>query len=194
MVMELQGTGIKWARKRVIWPVIFCGVAMVLSGETMNDSQSEKWNDWKVVNDGVMGGLSQGRAEMTDRDTLLFLGNVSLENNGGFASIRRRIDSFDLGQGEGILLRVKGDGKKYQFRVRTSDGFDGVAYKVDFNTTKDESQDIRLPWHDFTATYRGQYVKDAPLLEPLKIRQIGFLIADQQQGPFELEIAAIEAF
>jgi hypothetical protein len=42
-----------------------------------------------VVNDGVMGGLSQGTIEMTQNDSLLFKGNISLQNNGGFSSFRQ---------------------------------------------------------------------------------------------------------
>ena len=160
----------------------------------MNHELSAKWNDWMAVNDGVMGGVSQSRPEITDRNTLLFVGTVSLENNGGFASIRHIADPFDLGRGNGVLLRVKGDGKKYQLRLRTSDAFDGMAYKADFETAAGESQEFRLPWSVFTATYRGQSVKDAPLLKPLNIRQVSFLIADKQVGSFKLEIETIESF
>ena len=160
----------------------------------MKDKPSGKWTDWMVVNDSVMGGISQSRPEITDRDTLVFLGNVSFENNGGFASIRHVAEPFGLEEGQGILLRVKGDGKKYQLRVRTSDGFDGMAYKTDFKTVKGEWQEFRFPWNAFTATYRGQSIKDAPLLKPSNIRQVGFLIADKQAGSFELEIESIESF
>ena len=185
---------VSWPRKLVLLIGIFYGFAMGSLGETMNDKPSGKWNDWMVVNDSVMGGISQSRPEITDRDTLLFLGNVSLENNGGFASIRHVAEPFGLDEGEGILIGVKGDGKTYQLRVRTSDGFDGMAYKTDFKTVKGEWQEFRFPWSGFTATYRGRLVENAPALEAINIRQIGFLISDKQAGSFELEIVTLEAY
>jgi monofunctional biosynthetic peptidoglycan transglycosylase len=192
--MEARLMNVSWTRKLVLVTGIFYGFAMGSLGETMNDKPSGKWNDWMVVNDSVMGGISQSRPEITDRDTLVFLGNVSLENNGGFASIRHVAEPFGLEKGEGIFLRVKGDGKKYQLRVRTSDGFDGMAYKTDFNTEKGEWQEFRFPWNGFTATYRGRLIENAPALEAINIRQIGFLISDNQEGSFELEIKALEAY
>ena len=192
--MEARLMNVSWPRKLVLVIGIFYGFAMGSLGETMNDKPSGKWNDWMVVNDSVMGGISQSRPEITDRDTLVFLGNVSLENNGGFASIRHVAEPFGLDEGEGILIRVKGDGKTYQLRVRTSDGFDGMAYKTDFKTVKGEWQEFRFPWNVFTGTYRGRLIDNAPVLEAINIRQIGFLISDNQEGSFELEIKALEAF
>ena len=192
--MEARLMNVSWTRKLVLVTGIFYGFAMGSLGETMKDKPSGKWNDWMVVNDSVMGGISQSRPEITGRDTLVFLGNVSLENNGGFASIRHVAEPFGLDEGEGILLRVKGDGKKYQLRVRTSDGFDGMAYKTDFQTAKGEWQEFRFPWNVFTGTYRGRLIENAPALEAINIRQIGFLISDKQAGSFELEIQTLEAF
>ena len=36
---------------------------------------------WQAVNDGVMGGISDGRLRITDNTTLDFFGTLSLENN-----------------------------------------------------------------------------------------------------------------
>jgi monofunctional biosynthetic peptidoglycan transglycosylase len=156
--------------------------------------EGEGRSGWVVVNDGVMGGVSQSRATLTDRKTLRFSGTVSLENNGGFASIRHPAGAFGIGPGEGISLSVRGDGKKYQLRVRTSDRFDGIAYKVDFMTVNGEWQELRIPWAEFTATWRGRSIPGASELKGDGIVQVGFLIADKQEGPFELEVAAISAF
>lgn len=45
---------------------------------------------WQAVNDGVMGGISDGRFRITADQTMEFSGTLSLENNGGFASVRSR--------------------------------------------------------------------------------------------------------
>ncbi len=149
---------------------------------------------WFVVNDGVMGGISRSRVTLTNRNTLLFSGTVSLENNGGFASIRHTAQDFDFENGDGIWMCVKGDGKTYQLRVRTSDRFDGIAYKADFKTEKDIWQEFRIPWEAFSATFRGHKVKGAPELKGHQIQQVGFLIADKQDGDFELEIQFLGSF
>lgn len=149
---------------------------------------------WYVVNDGVMGGISKSETALTDRNTLLFSGTVSMENNGGFASIRNAAASFSLADGSGIRLRVKGDGKAYQLRVRTSNSFDGMAYKADFKSEKEVWKEFLIPWEQFTATFRGNEVKGAPELKGANIQQVGFLIADKQEGSFKLEIAFLGSF
>ena len=156
--------------------------------------EGEGRSGWVVVNDGVMGGVSQSRAELSNRGTLWFTGTVSLENNGGFASIRHTSEAFGIGPGDGISVNVKGDGRKYQLRVRTSNRFDGIAYKADFQTVNGAWQELQIPWADFTATYRGRSIPGAPALNGEKIAQVGFLIADGVQGDFELEIAAIASY
>jgi len=39
--------------------------------------------EWQTVNDGVMGGVSEGRFRITDRRTMAFYGTLSMESNGG---------------------------------------------------------------------------------------------------------------
>lgn len=79
-------------------------------------------------------------------------------------------------------------------RPRSTDSFDGVAYQQTFGTTEGEWITVDIPFADFTASFRGRRVPDAPALNPSNIRQIGFLIADRQTGPFALEIASISAY
>lgn len=149
---------------------------------------------WYAVNDDVMGGISRGGATLTDHQTLRFSGDLSLENNGGFSSIRNVARPFGIGSGDGIRLSVKGDGKTYQLRVQTSNWYDGIAYKAEFTTVEGKWQEFEIPWSAFSATFRGQSVPDAPVLDSNEIRQVGFLIAGAQAGPFALEIAAITPF
>ena len=192
--MQPQLMTVSWTRKEILVAGFINGIVIGSFGDSMKKTQSGQWINWMVVNDGVMGGMSESRTKVSEHGTLVFTGNVSLENNGGFASIRHGAEPFGLERGKGIMLRVKGDGKKYQLRVRTSDRFDGMAYKVDFETKKDAWLEFRFPWNVFTATFRGRTIEDAPSLKPLNIRQIGFLIADKQEGSFELEIQTLEAF
>ena len=70
--------------------------------------------DWRIVDDGVMGGLSKGERDISKDGILRFFGTLSLENNGGFSSLRTGDVKLDLSGAEGVILRVKGDGRTYQ--------------------------------------------------------------------------------
>jgi len=143
---------------------------------------------WQPVNDGVMGGLSSGRMAQSG-DVLKFEGTLSLENNGGFASVRRPIGE-DLAETTGVQLRVRGDGRTYQFRLRQDDRFDGVAWRAEFSTNGDW-QTVNLPFHQFRPVFRGRQVPEAGPVVSAAIRQIGFMLADKVPGPFTLEIRSI---
>lgn len=144
---------------------------------------------WRAVNDGVMGGVSTGSMVST-ANGLRFQGVLSLENNGGFASVRRML-GFDLRAVAGVRLRVRGDGRTYQFRVRQDEQFDKVAWRADF-TTNGEWQTIELLFEQFQPVWRGRPVNGAGPIVAEKTRQIGFLLADGKPEAFVLEIGAIE--
>jgi len=148
---------------------------------------------WGAVNDNVMGGISDGRVRMTDRGTLEFFGSVSLENNGGFASIRSRRADVDLSSFGGLLVRVRGDGKRYDFNLRTNVRIMAGSYRAKFETSADAWQEIYLPFGDFEPTSFGLVRKNLPALDPSKIRSFGFLISDKQAGSFGLEVDWIKA-
>ena len=113
-----------------------------------NFQKSEEVNDWIIVNDGVMGGLSQSEIVISDSNTAVFQGTVSLENNGGFSSTRTIPRSYNLASYNGIILRLKGDGKKYQFRLRTNDLFDGISYRYHFKTDINKWIIIQVPFKE----------------------------------------------
>jgi len=149
---------------------------------------------WRIINDGVMGGRSTSDLELTESGTVLFAGFLSLENNGGFASVRGSLPAMDLLPFQGVVLRVRGDGRRYQLRFRTDASFDGVAYQREFETTPGEWSEIKLAFRDFQPSFRGRIPRGVGPLEPDRIRQMGFLIGDKKEGPFELEIAWIKAY
>lgn len=157
-------------------------------------SRAEDTSSWQIVNDGVMGGISQSEIFFREGGGLIFRGTVSLENNGGFASSRRSATSYNLGGYAGLLLHVRGDGKDYQLRVRTDNRFDGISYRYRFKTQSETSQIIKAHFTDFEPVFRGRIIKDAAPLSAEKIQQIGFLIADNQAGQFSIEIDWIKGF
>lgn len=143
---------------------------------------------WRAVNDGVMGGVSSG-SMVQDGEHLVFTGDLSLENNGGFSSVRRNVEQ-NLSGASKIRLEVRGDGREYQFRIRQSDRFDDIAWRAMF-TAGENWQTIEIALNQFIPVFRGRTVAQAGPVVPSDIRQIGFLLADQKTGAFKLEIKHI---
>jgi monofunctional biosynthetic peptidoglycan transglycosylase len=146
---------------------------------------------WVVVDDVVMGGRSASRAVVTE-EGLNFEGKLSLENNGGFGSIRRAVDRVP-DEARGVRLRVRGDGRTYQLRLRQDRGFDGVAWRVEFESTEDW-REIEVPFDAFEPVFRGRPVPGAGPFVPAKLGQIGFLIADKQPGAFRLQVGELSFY
>lgn len=144
---------------------------------------------WYAVNDNVMGGISSGKMTVTD-EQLLFHGELSLENNGGFASVRRPVSENMTGS-TGVRLTVKGDGRKYQLRLRQDRNFDGVAWRHEF-ATDGSTQVLELDYADFEPVFRGRLVRRAGPVVPGQITQIGFMIADKTEGAFALSVLDIK--
>jgi monofunctional biosynthetic peptidoglycan transglycosylase len=162
--------------------------------EIYDFNDPEAVGDWEAICDVVMGGISSGRIEATAAGSMLFEGVVSLENNGGFASIRSQPRSRDLGAYDGVIIRVRADGKRYKLNLKTDSSFDGIMYRVSFDTKDGEWQELRFPFSDFRASFRGRFVPDAPPLDPGRITTVGLLISDKQEGPFRMEVAWIGAY
>ena len=157
--------------------------------ETMiEDFNSTNHLNWKVINDEVMGGISESNFQIQNDQTALFSGRVSLQNNGGFASARASLHESISGDFEKIIIRVKGDGKTYSLRIRTDQNFDGVAYACRFSTKKDEWTEHEFSPAEFVPTFRGRILSNVPPLNDLNISHIGFLISEKQSGSFGLII------
>ena len=153
----------------------------------------ENAEDWRNIDDVVMGGISSSGFRIVDT-VAIFEGNVSLENNGGFASVRSEPQDHDLSKAKGLLLRVRGDGKRYAFRLRTSASYDGISYESRFKTVADKWMAIDLAFEAFRPVYRGRQVRGADPLDLESIKTFGFMISDKQVGPFRLEVEWIKAY
>jgi hypothetical protein len=141
---------------------------------------------WTPVNDVVMGGMSRSAFELAAPGIARFRGVVSLENSGGFASVRTAPRGWNSSEVSAFVLRVLGDGHAYKFTLRTDDGFDGVQYQSRFTPPAGEWQEARLAVASFAATFRGSSVPGSAPLDPARVRALGLMISDRQAGPFEL--------
>jgi monofunctional biosynthetic peptidoglycan transglycosylase len=155
--------------------------------------QEENWT-WRIINDGVMGGLSRGMFRLSEDGTGIFEGNLSLENNGGFSWVRTRKGDPDFSGSEGLKLKIKGDGRTYAVTLDTSGGYNAYSFNHYFTTEKDVWKEIEIPFSDFRAYWFGRKMPLMRLPDPRKIQDIGFIIMDKKPGPFRLEIDSIGTF
>jgi hypothetical protein len=146
---------------------------------------------WSPINDGVMGGVSSSQLRHDPAGHAVFTGRVSFENNGGFASVRCQLRELGRIGVTAYLLEVQGDGKRYKLNLLTVNSFDGINYQARFDPPTGVWTTCRLASADFLPTWRGNPVPDAPPLDTSRVRQIGLMIADRQEGTFELAIRSI---
>jgi monofunctional biosynthetic peptidoglycan transglycosylase len=148
---------------------------------------------WDAIGDPIMGGVSRG--ELAVENAIgSFRGVVSLEHGGGFASVRSAEGRYDLSGYAGLAVRVRGDGKRYGLRLRTSGDFDGVSYQADLQPGAGAWVEVELPFSSFQPVFRGRPVPSHPPLDPAAIRSFGLIVAGRQAGEFQLELEWIAAY
>ena len=166
--------------------------AELISGEVvMEDFDSNNLLNWNIVNDTVMGGRSQATLKLINDTHADFSGYLSLENNGGFSSIRAYYPP-DLANVKSIILKIKGDGREYNFRIRGNSN-SWASYTHSFETIEGEWIEKELKIDDFYPVYRGYNLKDMPSLSEIIIKEIGIMISDKTEGSFNIEIDWIKA-
>jgi hypothetical protein len=154
--------------------------------------------DWINVDDPVMGGRSRSTTHVVyDSDTpvLLFEGNVSLANNGGFCSTRTEGTTWHFPNATAFVLDVRAaaesEPRRYAFTVRTSSDTSG-SYRCWFEPVAHEWTSLHLPIEDFEFFRRGTHIASARPLDPTTLHAVGFLIGDKQEGPFALDFRRLE--
>jgi hypothetical protein len=148
---------------------------------------------WRVQDDVVMGGRSDSQLKTTAENHAHFSGRVSLENNGGFCSIHQTVAKNPYVMPENsstFVLLLKGDGKEYNFRVRTPNG--RHSYGFTFPTKTDDSwETVSIPFNKMKATYHGEPV-DVPNYARENILEMQLLIGNNKEETFEIFIESIE--
>lgn len=146
-------------------------------------------SNWVVVDDVVMGGRSTGNFKLNKDGNGVFYGNVSLENNGGFSSLRHGFNKLNLEKFKTLVLKIKGDGKNYQFRIKHKSS-DYASYITSFSSSG-EWQEIEIPINSMYPSFRGRKL-DEPNFSHESIEEITFLIANKKNEDFMLLIDKIE--
>ena len=147
-------------------------------------------NDWQIVDDNVMGGISSSSISINKNGNGFFKGSVSLANNGGFSSVRYRTKAMNLIDKNHFIIRIKGDGKSFQFRVKSAIS-ESHSYKYIFSTNG-QWQEIKIPFSVLSPTFRGRDLR-IPNFPGQNLEEICFLISNQKEENFNLEIDYIKA-
>lgn len=150
--------------------------------------KGNKLGDWKIVNDVVMGGRSEAQFEINSEGCGVFSGQISLENNGGFSSLRYRFESLDVIKYKKVVLKLKGDGKAFQFRLKPNLTH-AHSYVKHFQTSG-EWESIEIDFKDMYPQFRGR-VLDMPNYSGERVTEVAFLIANKRAEAFRLEIESI---
>lgn len=147
---------------------------------------------WQPINDGVMGGVSSSQMRFDPAGHAVFAGEVSLLNNGGFASVRAPVRLGGL-KTTAYRITALGDGHTYKLNLRADSGFDGLSYQANFTPVNGQWSQTDLPLAEFSPTFRGRLLSNAPPLQPALVTQIGLMISGRQAGRFCLLTKSIEA-
>ena len=148
--------------------------------------------EWQNVNDSVMGGVSEGKFKIREKKTLEFVGTLSLENNGGFASVRTKAKKLGLEKGDTVVAKVRGDGREYMLNLYLNKPLIAFSYRATVQTKKDEWIEVKVPLDKFEATSFGRVVKDAGPVKPEEVNSLGFMLSDKKAGPFKMEVESIK--
>jgi len=162
----------------------------------LTDFDGYEADRWIVVNDGVMGGRSNGTITVLD-SVMRFTGDV-VTAGGGFTSVRLRLDGTELVDTTRVELRVRSDQRIYGLTLEDNAqaGQRAVSYRADL--TIDEADDTdgwtttELSFADLRPSVFGQPV-DAPPFDPDEASEFGIIIADGRDGDFALDVDWIDA-
>ena len=174
--------------------LVFCLTGLLIGAQSMADETIADFSkgetvEWRTVNDNVMGGRSVGDFEVGG-STLNFKGRTNT-NGGGFSSIRASAQSLNLEGATGFRLKLKGDGRRYTFRLRKRNSW--VSYWSEFDTDDNKWQTVELKLEDFWPNWRGRKVY-APKIKGNQIGELGIMIYDGKDGAFSLDVASIVAY
>lgn len=166
-----------------------CLLLIIQNTMTLYDfNTNSNSNDWIIVDDVVMGGRSDGNFYVDQNGHGVFEGEVSLENNGGFSSVRHNCKTVDASNYSKIRIRVKGDGNRYQLRLKSERG-DYYSYAAYFQSSNNW-EDIDIPFETMAPVFRGRQL-DIPNFRGDTVEEVAILIGNKRAQIFKLKIDSI---
>ncbi|WP_452223083.1 CIA30 family protein [Lacinutrix chionoecetis] len=168
----------------IILTILFMSTSITI----FDFSKDANISNWRIVDDVVMGGRSNGTFSVNNDGHGVFSGNISLENNGGFSSVRYDTEAISVFNHTKVSIRLKGDGKAYQFRIK-NDRDDRYTYIGEF-TTSGEWETITIKLNNMYPAFRGRTL-DYPNFDKAQIEECAFLIGNKKEESFKLLIDSI---
>ena len=182
--------------KILLFALLLLMGSLVMADETLkvlfDFTGADAAKEWQTVNDGVMGGVSDGKFKIVERKTMEFFGTLSLANNGGFASVRTKGKKLGLEKGDTLVVKVRGDGREYSLNLYINKPLTAFSYRATVETKKDEWIEIKVPLDKFEAVSFGRQVVNAGAVTPGEINALGFMLGDKKAGPFKMELEWIK--
>jgi len=171
--------------------VLFFSLLVTPATYTINFGEQTEQPNWRIINDGVMGGMSKGKVEFR-KNSVLFSGTISLENNGGFSSYKGPFQSTDLSAYTHVKIRYRSIGEAVNVTLETDRRFFRPYFKLRMEPT-DDWKTVSIPLTDFTEYQLGQPTGNKLTQEALaSIQRIGFLVGEKKPGSFEVEVDFVE--
>ena len=156
-------------------------------------NSAEKNQEWKLLSDNIMGGVTKSKIEYTNNSVLLS-GNISLDNYGGFSSIKTKYKSVDLSKYNGIKIKFKSTNQKFAFTLEDNQNWTQPNYKREFSSKKDDTwEEVIIYFKDFQEIVIGETTGNMMKSKSLKnIVRMGIMTYEKKEGPFSLEVDYIE--
>jgi len=171
-------------------PIAFFLLVMTMNTSTpiFDFTKNSNISSWRIVDDVVMGGRSNGQFGLNSNGHGKFSGEVSLENNGGFSSLRYDMETLNVSSYTKVCITLKGDGKPYQFRVKANKN-ERYSYIKTFKTSG-TWETISINLNEMYPAFRGR-ILNYPNFNKTTIEEIAFLIGNKKAEKFELLIDSI---
>ena len=165
--------------------VILTIISFSLNAQNIFDFGSDvNLKNWYIVNDDVMGGFSSATITVNKSGHGVFSGKISLDNNGGFASVRHNLKNY-ISKDNTINIVLKGDKKIYQLRIKENN-YDYHSYVYNF-TTSGKWEVVSINLNDMYPSYRGRKL-NSQNFNGKQINQISILISNKVVENFSLLI------
>lgn len=148
--------------------------------------------DWFVVVDGVMGGLSSGRLTIEEK-SMVMAGDISLENNGGFASLRTDYQRYDLSPYSSVVIKYRSTGQDFAMTLNNYRRFWRPQFKVALPDTDNQWVEKTLNFSDFKKMRFDEVLGGGPSTKELSnVIRLGFISNEKKASPYVFEVASIE--
>ena len=175
--------------KRILFLFLLIFTQIVFAQKKKIDfGENKDGGRWEIINDGVMGGLSEGETFMLD-DCVSFTGTVSLRNNGGFSSYKSPFYQRDLSGYEKIIVKYRSKGYTMAMTLEMDKRWFLPYYKRDLADTNWKWVKEEILFSEFIKYSVGRKKAGKPTKKELEsILRLGFVTNEKKASDFKIEI------